>query len=188
MKDYIVKDINYISDNVDNFIKDAELAHNRYLNTYGKFFDKGSTWFYKFYNFMCLTSGSEYYYKLFNIIQKEVKNLHEKQEPLWIQTWINYHSQEEVLNWHDHSNCIMHGYVSIRPHKTITEFESFQVDNTPGRMYIGKPYNKHKVSVLEPFDTPRITIAFDIIDSKTWKNVYEIYGDTNVNIGYIPIY
>jgi hypothetical protein len=93
---------------------------------------------------------------------------------------------DEVLDWHDHSCCSAHGYVSINPHNTKTVFEDFEVDNEVGKLYIGKPYMKHKVVIEEEFDSPRITIAFDVINLDNYKELRKKFGH-NINLSHIPI-
>ncbi len=91
----------------------------------------------------------------------------------------------EVLEWHDHKNCSAHGYVSINPMKTKTIFEDYVIDNEIGKLYIGKPYLKHKVVNMEAYEDTRITIAFDIADMNNYKETNKDWE--NINIGYIPI-
>ena len=54
-------------------------------------------------------------------------------------------------------------------------FEDFEVDNEVGKLYIGKPYMKHKVVIEEEFDSPRITIAFDVINLDNYKELREVW-------------
>ena len=70
--------------------------------------------------------------------------------------------------------------------KTKTVFENFEVDNEIGKMYIGKPYMKHKVEVLEEYSDTRITVAFDILNMSNYKELKEKFGH-NINLSHIPI-
>ena len=83
----------------------------------------------------------------------------------------------EVLKWHTHEWPI-HGYISIRPHKTRTVFEDHKVINEVGNIYIGPGHQYHKVEVDEDFDTPRITIGFDLLT----EDCYHL----NSNLGLMP--
>jgi hypothetical protein len=69
-----------------------------------------------------------------------------------------------MLKWHNHGDGICHGYISVDPKNTNTRFEEYSIKNEIGRLYIGPSYKFHEVVINEPFDTPRITIAFGVMD------------------------
>ena len=69
----------------------------------------------------------------------------------------------QVLDWHGH-DWPYHGYISVDPKKTDTVFETYRIKNELGNIYIGPGHRMHKVEVIHPFDTPRITLGFDITD------------------------
>ena len=58
-------------------------------------------------------------------------------------------------------------------------FEDYEVKNEVGNIYIGKGFKKHYVKVEEKFDTPRITIGFDVKDINT-----KVYKEM---VSFIPI-
>ena len=181
--DYKIYELNFIKDDYINFVTDCFNAKKRF----DIFFpETSSTWGYSKYNIFSLTSGSERFYKLYHEIRKLSRDYLKTDEPLWMQSWLNFHRMDEVLDWHDHSCCSAHGYVSINPMKTKTVFENFEVDNEIGKMYIGKPYMKHKVEVLEEYSDTRITVAFDILNMSNYKELKEKFGH-NINLSHIPI-
>lgn len=189
MKEYFIKNLSYILKNNKHFIEHANIAHERFKFAYGNVFNqKSSTWFYRYYNITCLTFGSVYYFKMFNDLQKIFRKFSNTKKPLWYQAWLNFHKQNEVLDWHNHVDCLFHGYISIDPKETETEFENYKIKNKTGNVYIGNPNIKHKVNVLKPFEGNRITIAFDIFSEKEINLIYKKYGKINVNTGLIPIY
>jgi hypothetical protein len=189
MKDYIIKNLPYINKNKNHFIEYANLAHERYKIAYGnKFNNVSSTWFYRYYNITCLTVGSILYYKMFYDLQKIIRKISKTKKPLWYQSWLNFHKQNEVLNWHDHTDCIFHGYISIDPKESETEFENYKIKNKTGNLYIGPGEKKHKVNILKPFDGHRITIAFDVLSENEIKNIYKKGNNININTSYIPIF
>lgn len=175
---YGLKDLKFIQDDFVGFLNDCEDAKARFDMMFP---EASSTWTYDRYNIFSLTSGSQRFYKLYNEIKKLCRVFLKTDEPLWIQSWLNYHKMDEVLDWHDHGGCSAHGYVSINPMKTKTVFETFEIDNKVGRLYIGNPYINHKVEVLEDFNMPRVTIAFDISKEKDLKN------NNSTNLSLIPI-
>ena len=187
---YIIKNFPYIKENHNHFIEYANLAHQRFNFAYGNktsFNQNSSTWFYRYYNITCLTFGSSLYYKLFSDLQNLFKEITNNKKPLWYQSWLNFHKPNEVLDWHNHYECLLHGYISIDPKESETEFEDYKIKNEIGNVYIGKPEKKHKVNVLKPYDGHRITIAFDVIDEDNVNSIYKKYGNIDINTGFIPI-
>ena len=187
---YIIKNFPYIKENHNHFIEYANLAHQRFNFAYGNktsFNQNSSTWFYRYYNITCLTFGSSLYYKLFSDLQNLFKEITNNKKPLWYQSWLNFHKSNEVLDWHNHYECLLHGYISIDPKESETEFEDYKIKNEIGNVYIGKPEKKHKVNVLKPYDGHRITIAFDVIDEDNVNSIYKKYGNIDINTGFIPI-
>jgi hypothetical protein len=134
-----------------------------------------STWSYDKYNVFGLTSPTQVYYDLFNELRGFVYDYIQPKQ-LWMQSWVNYHMPDQVLQWHNHEWPI-HGYISIRPHKTKTVFEGYEIDNEVGNVYIGPGNRYHRVEVLEDYDTPRITLGFDLLTKPT---------QCSNNIGLIP--
>ena len=137
--------------------------------------DDDPTWSYHKYNVFGLTSPTQVFYDLYNELRGFVYDYTDA-EFLWMQSWVNYHMPDQVLKWHNHQWPI-HGYISIRPHKTKTVFENYEIKNEIGNVYIGPGNRHHEVQVLEPFDTPRITLGFDIT---------HYAHKVNANIGMMP--
>ena len=135
-----------------------------------------STWSYDKYNVFGLTSPTQVYYDLFNELRGFVYDYTGDVDRLWMQSWDNYHMPDQVLRWHNH-HWPIHGYISIRPHKTKTVFEGYEIDNEVGNIYIGPGNRYHRVEVLEDYDTPRITLGFDLLTDPT---------KVSENLGLIP--
>ena len=127
---------------------------------------------YRFYNVFNLTSPSTLYCLLYNNIKKIVRNTLGNNQPLWMQCWMNFHKQQEVLKWHDH-HFPYHGYVSIDPKNSTTEFKQgslrYNIENVVGNIYFGPGWERmHRVVVNEDYDdSPRITLGFDILTEPT---------------------
>ena len=100
-------------------------------------------------------------------IKQVVRNTLGTNQPLWMQCWMNFHKQKEVLKWHDH-HFPYHGYVSIDPKNSTTEFKQgslrYNIENVVGNIYFGPGDRIHKVIVNNDYSGPRITIGFDILD------------------------
>ena len=138
--------------------------------------DDDPTWTYDRYNVFGLTSPTQVFYDLYNELRRFVYDYTGVPKQMWMQSWVNYHMPDQVLKWHNHQWPI-HGYISIRPHKTKTVFENYEIKNEIGNVYIGPGNRHHEVQVLEPFDTPRITLGFDIT---------HYAHKVNANIGMMP--
>lgn len=173
-----------IEKNHKNFVEDSVIAHKRFEHNFP---NRSSTWFYRYYNAMTLSSGSIYYWSLFKNLCLIIREYAGHEEPLWFQCWLNFHTKDNVLDWHQHRECKFHGYVSIDPKNTITEFEKFKIKNEIGNIYIGPAYLKHRVVCLEEFDSPRITLGYDVYDQDSIDKLYNTYGNIDINIGMIPV-
>jgi len=191
---YFLTNLPYIKKNINHFKKHANLAFKRFEYSYG---EKSPTAFYKYYNCVSLLVGSLLYYKMFKDVFKIVRKYSKTKEPLWIQCWLNYHHQEDVVkekdlniiyNWHCHPDALFHGYVSIFPQDTKTVFKNYTIENKIGNVYIGPSKNKHQVISKSPYNKERITIAFDVVNNKKIKNMYKQYGEIDINSSFIPVY
>ena len=184
-KDYMLVNLSYIKKNLKHFKEYAYLAHKRFKFNYG---NKSSTDFYRYYNCMGLLVGSTYYYKMFQDIFKIIKKYSNTKKSLWMQCWLNIHSENELLDWHNHCDSLFHGYISIDPKNTETVFENYTIKNKIGNVYIGPSYRQHKVVNKKPYNDKRITIAFDVINEKTIKKSYKRDGKVDFNTSFLPIY
>ena len=132
------------------------------------------TWSYNKYNVFGLTSPTQVFYDLFKELRGFVYDYTDGD--LWMQSWVNYHNPDQLLQWHNHDWPI-HGYICVNPHLTKTVFDGYEIENRIGDVYIGPGNRYHRVEMIEPFYTPRITIGFDITNDP---------GKANSNNGLIP--
>lgn len=151
---YFLYTSNYIVENQSHFINQCDYFKKNFP-------EKDTTWTYDKYNIFSLTSGSIFFFNLFKefkkIIRENINN-----EYIWFQSWMNYHKENEVLDWHDHY-WDYHGYISIDPKDTTTEFEDYSIENKVGQIYFGPGNRKHRVVVNNPYLGNRITIGYDIM-------------------------
>lgn len=155
---------------LDNQKKFIDLMHFAAYKIEKLFETKDYTWTYPKYNIFCLTATNKLMYELFNELKKHIRE-HIDDRPLWIQSWLNLHKNNEVLDWHNHL-WKWHGYISIDPKNTKTIFEEWEIENKIGQIYFGEGYIKHKVEVVEPYDGYRITLGFDVTDGIPQENGY----------------
>jgi|TARA_R110002012_G_scaffold42863_1_gene116334 hypothetical protein len=181
---YFIHQSKFIKENAEFFYKECLEGKERHKIMFPT--ENSTTWSYKKYNTFALTAGSIIFYKLFIELKNIIHDYCKTKEPLWFQSWINIHEEDEVLNWHSHFNSIAHGYISINPEKTKTVFENFEIDNKIGQIYIGESNKKHKVVVLNGFKKKRITIAFDVIDLKTFNKIKKKDGN-DINLSFFPL-
>ena len=174
--EYKIYNSSLIQDNLSAFIKNCGILHTHIKEIVNV---EETTWSYLNYNIFSLSSTSILFYSLFKELNYHIRSYIGDNRPLWLQSWLNYHYYKEVessLRFHGH-HTDYHGYISIEPHKTKTIFKKgFEIINTPGQIYLGPgspagnsdDYN-HYVKVIEPYNTPRITIGFNIgtiVDNK----------------------
>lgn len=160
MQDYKIYKSQFIIDNQQALIEGIHRAHFLFKREFGQF---DSTWGYAFYNIFAITSPDPLFYQLHAELRSIIRDYVKHDKPLWFQSWANYHMPDQVLNWHNH-NWPCHGYISLDPKKTKTVFEGYEIVNELGNIYIGPGHRMHKVEVIESFNTPRITLGFDIED------------------------
>ena len=169
---------NLIKNNHQVFINDCSVAYKCLKDDLNI---KDSTWdFYK-YNIFAVTSSSILFYNLYRELNYHIRSYVGNDRPLWMQSWLNYHEEDNTLltslgnkkGFHGHGS-LYHGYISIDPQNTITKFRNgLEIPNKIGQLYLGPGANSsitpppedpwdHYVKALTPFLKPRITIAFDI--------------------------
>jgi|TARA_R110001592_G_scaffold130015_1_gene342945 hypothetical protein len=182
--DYKIYQSSIISKHHNSFLKNCYEA-KKLIQT--KFNTNDTTWCYNKYNLLSLTSSSVLFYKMYKELNHNTREFIGDDRPLWIQSWLNYHIDDNHLQnslgykkgFHGHQSCY-HGYISIDPQNTITKFRNgLEIENKIGQIYIG-PGNKgkklennswdHYVDIITPSPSPRITIAFDIITTQNVVN------------------
>ena len=153
-----------ILNNYSRFIEDCYIAQQKFEDIF-KLTD--STWNYNKYNIFSLTSTNILFYNLFKELSYHVRSYIGDDRPLWIESWLNFHSSDKLLERHSHE-WPYHGYISVDPKKTTTIFDNFKIPNIPGQIYLGPGGDDyyHYVEADEPFEGNRITIGFDIEDRK----------------------
>jgi hypothetical protein len=143
----------YIVANQQGFINQCvEVKHS--------FAGEDTTASYYKYNLFSATAGSIYFYNLYKELRDIIRN-EIPDKPLWMQAWVNCHTQNNVLDWHNHA-WDYHGYISIDPKNTTTEFKEYTITNKVGQIYFGTGGKLHRVNVLSPYDGDRITIGYDV--------------------------
>lgn len=183
MKDYILHQSSYITNNIKGILEDIKIG----LRLHQEWFPyENTTWTYPKYNTFSLLAPSSHFWYIFQELKNLIlTNITENKE-LWLQSWINYHTHQDLLDWHDHE-WPYHGYINLNCEKTETVFESHTVKNKPGQIYFGHGHIKHKVVALENFGYKRITIGFDVHTIPTGK-LYRTFNEKPFfNLGFIPL-
>lgn len=153
---YKIYKFEYIKENQSEIINIANQCHDTLISD--GFGD--TTWSYYLYNIFGVSSPSfhflQIYKKLVEIIKENVE------EQCFLQAWLNYHDYDQVLDWHNHSSPY-HGYISIEPQDTTTEFGDWQIKNECGNIYFGRGNVRHRVVNNSHYSGKRITIGYDVI-------------------------
>ena len=191
---YRIYNSEFIAKNINMIRYEGNLHHANYRELF-KVSKKGSTWDYGMYNIFSLASGSgsvlfyQIYKELLFVIKDYLKDQHSSEDDyssnLWFQSWLNYHKQNEVLDWHDHK-FPFHGYISIDPKDSTTEFKNYSIKNKIGNIYIGQGHRQHRVVVDTPYNGTRITLGYDIATVKATE-MSKTFDVNKFNLGFIPI-
>ena len=158
--DWQVHESELIKNNHEQFVTDCYSIHDKFKQKYA---DTDSTSWHFSYNVFALASPMPLWYELYSVLRNTVREYCGNQ-PLWFQSWLNFHKVDEVLDWHTH-DWPYHGYIAIDPCKSTTVFEGYKIENKIGNIYIGPGDRAHKVRVDEEFDSTRITLGFDVTDN-----------------------
>lgn len=128
---------------------------------------------YSRYNIFSITSTDLLMYNLFEELKGFIRKNLNTDKPLWIQSWLNYQTQDDVLMWHNHK-WPWHGYISVDPKNTTTVFENWEIENKIGQIYFGDGGILHKVVVNAPYPDYRITIGYDVTDGMDNNNLFSL--------------
>jgi hypothetical protein len=161
----------YIIDNQKSIIEDIRnIGLPRFKNKFN-IENNDITWMYSDYNIFSVMGGNRHFYNIFKdlnlCISDYIRKYNFLSDSVWMQSWINFHKQEEVLTKHNHG-CPIHGYISIEPKDTTTVFfdvdgaEMYSIKNEIGNIYISLGYRQHEVRNLNSYEDERITIGFDV--------------------------
>jgi hypothetical protein len=176
---YNIYKSDFVYQNRAQFLKDSYVALERFRAAFPGY---DPTLNYRNYNSFSITSGSLLFYHLYQELKTAIRDYANTTEPLWFQSWMNFHKPQDVLDWHDHRTVMCHGYISIWPQDSKTIFREYEVDNEIGKMYIGPGETEHKVQVLEDYTAERITLAFDVYDEQRMKDSMQPGGEVNLSI------
>lgn len=158
--DYKLYQSKYIVEHQSDIISQCHDAKRFYMQLPARHASGDMTADYFNYNIFSLTAGSyplyEVYKELISFVKSELG-----EQRMWMQSWLNYHDQDKVLGWHNH-DWDYHGYISIDPKNTVTEFRDYKIENKVGQIYFGPGKREHRVVCLDEFPDTRLTIGFDI--------------------------
>ena len=158
--DYKIYQSKYIVEHQSEIIKQCHQAKKWYMRLPSRNATGDMTSDYFNYNIFSLTAGHYNFYEIYKELVSIVKSeLGDKK--MWMQSWLNYHDQDQVLGWHNH-DWDYHGYISIDPKNTVTEFRDYKIENKVGQIYFGLGQREHRVVCLDKFSDTRLTIGFDV--------------------------
>jgi hypothetical protein len=75
-----------------------------------------------------------------------------------------------------------HGYISIEPQDTTTEFCDWEVKNESGNIYFGRGNVRHRVVNNSFYTGKRITIGYDVIPESSFEYLYPTKQYGNIPI------
>jgi hypothetical protein len=174
---YTLTQIPYIENHIDQIKEITRSGIDRFKRNRGMQNHSAHagnlTWMFNQYNLFALYSNNQHFYEIYkNLISaiREYFNVTGTDVPsqLWLQSWVNGHTKNQILKSHNHEWPI-HGYISIDPKHTETVFtdapngnELYRITNKVGQIYVGPGSRFHHVELLEPFEGERITFGYDV--------------------------
>ena len=89
----------FVQGDLEQFKYDSKLAFANYNRLFGKN-NTNSTWGYNLYNIFQISAGSLCFYKIFVELREAIFDFidDDMQDPIWFQSWLNYHKSNEVLD------------------------------------------------------------------------------------------
>ncbi|MEC9041043.1 MAG: hypothetical protein VX787_16125 [Pseudomonadota bacterium] len=159
-KDVIVEGCLYTHEKLKKEFPDTNSTSSTNFSEYKAFNDHNG---YQLYNFFQMSAPNIYIFNVYKELLKVI-NSFTGHNGLYIQSWINCQSQDQVLNWHRHEGFLYHGYICIDPKDTVTEFEDYVIENEVGLIYIGSGSPRHRVVNNSNYKGKRITLGFDLIE------------------------
>jgi hypothetical protein len=162
---YNLSDINLTQ--INNYMK---MSVAKFEHLFGR---QGTTEFYYLYNIFSMASCNKEMYKIYEqltgFIGEYLSEVAYPDDNVWMQSWLNFHKEDEVLKSHSHDFDI-HGYITLTDHKTDTIFtdghngkEVWRIENKPLQVYIGPGRQHHQVQVNESYSDERMTLGFDLV-------------------------
>ena len=163
MQNYKVYTSDVVINNKEEFINICDYASKMLRHEFQD--ADNTTWIYQKYNIFSYTASSTLFYDLYKDLNKCIRDYVGDDRRVWFQAWLNflkYEDLEKVLPMHGHE-WDLHGYISIDPKKSVTEFVNFEIKNEVGNIYMGPCGDeyRHRVKNIDKWDGNRITIGFD---------------------------
>jgi hypothetical protein len=174
---YMTVQVPYIAENIEDIKRltavGVDKFKRKFHNQNHAIGTENITWQFANYNVFGVCSCNQWFYEIYKSLIGLIKEYHKAEglevpSQLWLQSWINSHTTNQVLRTHNH-DWPLHGYISIEPKKSHTVFtdkpngkELYRIENKVGQIYLGPGYRFHHVEVLEPFEGERITFGYDL--------------------------
>ena len=153
---------------INELLQTLPQPEEHWINHYGS----KSSAVHKDYNIFTWTSS--YIRTLYDELRFTFNKVKDSTEPYAMQGWLNVYEKGHNINWHKHWDSewkAWHGFycVDVEKEQSHTEYnlpfmeENVQIESKNNLLVIGKSDNdEHRSSVWNQ-ETPRITIAFDIL-------------------------
>ena len=117
------------------------------------------------------------FYHVYKGIQSVFAQLPKKDEPHFIQCWLNIFHDDNRFDWHSHSPKQFeswHGYFCVDTEPSVTTYalpgvkDLVAIENKDNQLVISRSEgDKHRTNVWRSHDRKRISIAFDILPART---------------------
>jgi hypothetical protein len=167
--------------NIIQLRESCNLFYNHLLNTIDTTnigIDTGPITTQAFNQYNLLLYPFAEFHKLYQEICKTFNNVCDIDDNYYIQCWLNYYEHNQYIDWHKHFDPLdntWHGFVCVDCKDSKTSYrlpngEELDIPSIDGNIVISKSNGDiHRTYPWPYTDSPRITIAFDIVP---WHNIH----------------
>lgn len=153
-----------------------------------------TTLLYAKYNIFCFPNKE--LYKLFREIQILFRRDLGKTGMYYIQGWINVYNKGQYIDWHKHwdsSKNTYHGFLCVDVGSSITTYhipgvlEQVDIPGINNNLIISPSKDDMHRTYPWTEDSPRITIAYDIIPADVLQSMYNPFDPSSTWYHWVPI-
>lgn len=145
------------------------------IGNYGTF----TTAIFREYNFF--TFANQDVLKLYHNLVKHITPILNKDTQYVMQSWVNVFRKGEFIDWHKHwigDTDSYHGFYCVNVGNSVTTYriedKEYNVNGKDGLIVIGRSKNDEHRSSEWLEETPRITIAYDLVPVESLKEQFMI--------------
>ena len=145
-----------------------------------------TTYVHSYYNLLLYPYNG--FHDLYHAIRTLFFEVNPTNDKYYIQCWLNYFMKDDYMSWHGHKGVVdnkldttnWHGFFCVNCEPSVTTYRIqstgllFDIDDKNNQLVLSKSHDDLHRTYPWKQDTPRITIAFDIISQNTLKDIPDL--------------